>query len=255
MVLPRMELHHIGHWLKHLHRHGMNKVWIYCEPGEIYDNCYSDEKTMDWKKKPEADYNLQLSSKESIECIRRIAAQADIDVDVRISNAKSAEVGGRQHQVGNSLLQEVTTSQKGQWDWLIFLDVDEYLVASSKSVCAILDSIELKCSRVRMKQKVFHSRWQNGQAMDVSRIGENYGICDFNHKYFFRPSQLEKFGDVHNSVKALGTKMKIDPAILRFHHFRGSPDFAAGGPRLFGLPKYVRLKNRPAQPLDFSHND
>ena len=253
MILPRMELFHLPHWIDHLRKNEFDKVWIFCEPELSHDNCYSDNPSITWKKKPEADYNLHLTSSEAIECVREIAAEAMIEVEVLISGADAAAVGIRQSQVCYRLLNRLKSNEERAWDWMTFLDVDEYLVVPEGRLEDVLHSIPSQFSRVQMQQKVFYSRWNNGAPIDISSIGDNYGVCNFNHKYFFRPSKLKKFGNVHNSPDAYGKKFAIDPTRLRFHHFRGSPDSIGGARRLGALPRYVKLKDRPVQPLDFSH--
>jgi len=252
MILPRMEVNHLKDWLAHLKSHKIDKVWIFCENGLVKDADFTNDFKEIWDKKPEADFNLALTHHESMNIIQRIANSSGIDVAVCPSPARSSNVGGRQHEVGNYLISNLA-SKDHTFDWICFLDVDEFLVTSTRSLKDILAKRSEDISRVYIRQKVFESRWHLGKSRAVAELTKNYGLCSFNKKYFFRPAKIYKFGNVHLSRNAEGRGETMPPDVLRFHHFRGLPDSSVIHPQLRGMVLYYRLRERPPQPDDSSH--
>lgn len=249
MILPRMELFHLADWLEHLAWHKIARVWVYAEPGLVRDTRSSPEFSADWKKKPFADQRLDLTCDQALQRSREICHSSKTQVLFQESMSTHKSIAGRQSENANHALKQM---KDDGFDWAVFIDIDEYLVARP-NLFEVLDACPSHATEIRMRQKVFSSRWAEGSGVSVCEIGENFGLMDFAHKYFFRPARIKRFGNIHTSKKLGHTVHKIEPSTLRFHHFRISRTNDPIDPRFVWDKKYENVKRRGLKENDYSH--
>ena len=249
MILLRMEISHLEEWLVHLHHHEFEQVWIYYET-QLMDPQFANKPgDTQWLKKPDNGFHLELTDEQVMAEFERICKHSPVPAVYRPVTMKQENIGARQHSVGNKAHKELKALG---YDWMAFLDVDEYLVTSSLKDS--LQSVPSYYPEARMVQKVFDSRWKKQKPLKVAEISHNYGYLDVASKYFMRPTKVRAFGGIHDSTRHHNGGVWIfDPERLRYHHFRGLPPAGASHPKLGGIKKYANLRRRPPQPADLSH--
>ena len=248
MILLKQELPFLKEWLQHLAGHGFEHVWIYYELQPVDGDWGADDK---WGKKP-GHTAFSGTDAQAIAMADRICQAAPLNVELRPQLAVHKNVGYRQSQVGKSLQQEYLD---GGFDWVTFLDVDEYIV--SPDLMAVLAEIsEPDVAEIAMPQKLFRGRYEPETAIVSlpSTITENHGIVPQSPKHFFYPRRT-KFGQVHSSRKMHSLRIvRAAPAVLRFHHFYTFPFAVDRIPENFhGVVKYMEYVGLPYPYNDDTH--
>jgi hypothetical protein len=255
VFLPRMELDHLREWIDYHRRIGVSRFFLYNNRHLSVDHAFGSGKEVGrvWHKKPEANYHLDLT---------------DDEVDRRIDSTLE-EFGdcvthlpwpsGKKH--GETFLKcqksaanrELRQQEKlGELEWLGFIDLDELLVCVDPLELT-LSEFSVDVAAIKLTQKVFLSRWLNGESQPYSNITKSFGTVNFNPKLIARVGRVKRWVSPHGLRTKQGHVWKAPPELLRFHHFRGNEHHGNPPPRGFGgVKKYCRLDSGQLE-IDDSH--
>lgn len=232
MILPRMELNHLGEWIKWHYLIGVYNIWVVCDNPEISDIALGQIGERTWKKKPWADYNLKLSDEEVRRRINEIVNWCELSMpylNVRVyniadfSHSLSRDIATRQVLVAN----KISAMAEHLVDWFGFLDIDELLAPDviKRLDALILDDPEIVTLRM-MRQRLMGNRFAEGLSVKFSEITESWGVIPDesyayrgNGKSFVRPNR-GKWISPHRAC-ATGNGKDIRSLDIQFYHFHG----------------------------------
>lgn len=257
-ALPRMELRHIREWIIHHGKLGVDRIYLWTDRPVVNDFRALNKESRIFEKKPEANFNLSMTDEE-VESVFREEVRAGEEIGgVRVLRmgypdpAKS--IGHRQAATYRRTFSE----RRDLPSWVFVIDADEFLVCPG-GLEAFFSGVDDKVLGVRMMQKYFEGRFtKGGSAIPVYSIWANWGLARFNPKWAVRGTiGAVGFGTVHDPIPRGRHTLDASPEELRFHHFRGRPDFSGvrhGAPCLVGMGKYFERSSQPFSEPDRSHD-
>jgi|GEM_PF-4208779 len=256
MFLPRMELDFLGDWIAYHRAIGFSRFFLYDNGHVSIDPVFGKGKTDQvWHKKPEANYHLELSDEEVDRRLAEVLGSFGEAVEYRKwipgtghgNNFRTCQMSAVHHALARQ--------QKAKdVDWLGHLDIDELLVCGRPSLVEMLGRLDLNVHSVRIRQKLFESRWRDGKSKRYSELSKSFGIQRFNPKLLVRVSTSSGWRGPHSLRNCPGKTWYPSPNLLRFHHFRGTGHFGSSPPKHWGIQKYLRRRLAVIQ-MDDSHSE
>lgn len=244
IFLPRMEMDHLAEWIAYHKNIGINHFYIYNNGHIAHDTIFKKGPAGKvWQKKPEANYHLDLSDEEVDERIDAIIQEAGHRVShIAWPGGPQGRGNYRTAQMAavNEQLRELQQTQ--EVDWLAYIDIDELIVPVNESLSGFLSRLGDDVAAVKISQKLFESRWQNGNSVPYAELTKAYGVLDFNRKLIARVSHARRWLNSHQMNVLQGRILHVAPDRLRFHHFRGNEHHGPPAPAGFGVNKYVKYK-------------
>lgn len=244
VFLPRLELDHLGEWIRYHRRIGISHFFLYNNGHLSSDSAFGPGQATGriWHKKPEADYHLDLTDDEVDRRIETLLAGfGDCVMHIPWPSGKQHGVTFTKCQKSAANRELRRQTQKGELEWLGFLDVDELLV-SPEPLQHALANAPGNAAAIRLSQKVFLSRWRDGISQPYSTITDSFGLVHFNPKLLARVGRVKRWTSPHGVRPAKGILWKAPPDVLRFHHFRGNSHHGPPPPKGYGgVKRYCRL--------------
>lgn len=255
IFLPRMELDHLREWIEYHLRIGVARIFLYNNGHLSVDPAFGQDREASrvWQKKPEANFHLEVSDPEIDDRVRAIVSEFASTVACTAwptGDGHGADFMKCQKSAVNCELRRQELER--EVEWLAHLDLDELLV-SGRDLGETLAGVSPQFGAIRLKQRLFESRWADGVSVPYSQLTKSYGTFNFNHKLIVRVGRVSRWTTPHSLGKVDGQVWRPPATKLRFHHFRGNQHHGPAPPKGYhGVNKYCRIDASQLHP-DSSH--
>lgn len=245
LILPRMELDHLREWILHHRQIGVDRFFLYNNGHLSHDPVFrKGESDRVWAKKPEANYHLELSDEEIDRRIGDIVSECGETVR-HIPWAPESGHGRSFRDCQKSAINHELLRQKKlrEVDWLGHLDIDELLVCPRGNLRQLVNRLPLNVAAIRLRQKLFTSRWNAGCGIPYAKLTTSFGVLGFNRKFIVRVEAANGWKGPHQILGHDGKIWDAATDVLRFHHFRGREHHGIPAPDGWGIRQYTQISD------------
>jgi hypothetical protein len=227
-ILPRIELKFLPEWLDHHFSLGFEKCILYDNgfspiDGSTWGKSPKSHKPDQiegkhvWKKRPDADYNLDYSDAEISEAMQDLASDYKGKVSI-IPWVYGVDHSTQYPYSQWNAIRHVASNNKNYW-WL-FIDPDEFLNMRLHDTVQEFVSKSGSYSQFRFKQRIFEERVAGKPVREIFNFG-----YDSDLSKNLTISNMMTGGEItaHEQSPSFG-EIKIVPSdVANYHHYRGDP--------------------------------
>jgi len=229
-ILLSSDLGHLGEWLRHQQRLGMEEVHISYDTRARDSRCgvLPDGR---WAKKPNAPLPTSDVPEQRRELWKIIEpyqhhlplqiGEKQMKVIVTECSIDDPRLHKRQIKAFNRYLGQLKSRH---FDWVAFFDIDELLWAPGpRPLETFLGGVPPVVASVRVKQMLMGERFEDGKSIRMRSITKCYGRVKGIYKGIYRIKSVDRLKSVHCIAKMEGRKMKPYSNEICYFHFRGVP--------------------------------